>query len=411
MRQGVILTLVMFVGLLVAGSPASARPSVGNTWAGVWSSDFGPLTLDAGGSGSYTGFTPGTVSGAVVGNVDKGTWNQPGSPPKMGTFVFTMGSDGQSFTGDWAYSTGGCGSSCGWNGTCQSGECLKNGQVATTTTTAPPPRVCSGRVVQGAANLKEVRVVAVQPDVAYHCEGEPSTVWHEVERDTVLHQGDEISCDPDGSVTLAFADNSTVVVQNTTQLKIASFFAEGGVVRTQILLKMGEIAAKVNKSEATKSDFRIKEPTGVASVRGTVFSVFYDPGSNTSITSVTRGVVTVDPAKPGLVTAEVPAGKEVEVTGRAITPLAPIGKAGARGGVGLVKARALVLGVIARENGPCALTMPRTGAFSVNPSGNGWLVSIKATGGKAKGWSKWTVTAGKVRPANLTARTIAAGCR
>ena len=36
-------------------------------------------------------------------------------------------------------------------------------------------------------------------------------------------------------------------------LQIASFFTEGGVVRTEILLKMGKVAAKVNKSEATKS--------------------------------------------------------------------------------------------------------------------------------------------------------------
>ena len=251
----------------------------------------------------------------------------------------------------------------------------------------------------------------MQPDVAYHCEGEPPTVWHEVGIDTVLHQGDEISCDPDGSVTLAFADNSTVVVRNTTQLKIASFFAEGGVVRTQILLKMGEVAATVNKSEATKSDFKIQQPTGVASVRGTVFSVFYAPGSNESITSVTRGVVTVDPSRPGLATVEVAAGKEVAVTARAVSSLAPFGKAGARGGVNLMKARDLVLKIIARNNARCALKMPRTNAFSVKPSAGGWLVAIRATAGKAAGWSTWTVAGAKVRPANAAAKKIAVGCR
>ena len=82
-----------------------------------------------------------------------------------------------------------------------------------------------------AAAINEVRVVAVQPGVAVHEVGTPEDVWCEVHRDTVLQQGDEISCDPDGAVTLQFADNSTVVVRNTTQLKIASFFTEGGVVR------------------------------------------------------------------------------------------------------------------------------------------------------------------------------------
>ena len=60
-------------------------------------------------------------------------------------------------------------------------------------------------------------------------------------------------------------------------------------MRTEILLKMGEIAAQVNTSEATKSDFRIKNPTGTTSVRGTKFSVSYDPGSRTSLVSVTEG--------------------------------------------------------------------------------------------------------------------------
>src|ERR1019366_1924980 len=65
-----------------------------DTWAGVWNSDFGPLTLDAGGSGSYTGFNPGTVTGSVsngaaTGEIDVGTWTQPGTPTKNGTFEFT----------------------------------------------------------------------------------------------------------------------------------------------------------------------------------------------------------------------------------------------------------------------------------------------------------------------------------
>jgi len=130
----------------------------------------------------------------------------------------------------------------------------------------------------------EVRVVAVQPDVQFHKGGSPADAWLPCEKNTVLKAGDEVTCDPDGQATLAFADNSTVVVRNTTQLKIASFFTEGGVVRTEILLKMGEVAAQVNKSEATKSDFRIKSPTGTASVRGTKLEkVSFTPTTGMSV--------------------------------------------------------------------------------------------------------------------------------
>ena len=135
MRRRVTFAVMSLVALVLFSSLASARPDAGITWSGVWNSDFGPLTLDAGGSGSYTGFSPGTVSGSVKGNVDKGTWSQPGTPPKTGTFEFTMSSSGQSFTGTWAYTSGGCGTACGWNGTCLSGDCLKNGAVSATTTT------------------------------------------------------------------------------------------------------------------------------------------------------------------------------------------------------------------------------------------------------------------------------------
>lgn len=266
------------------------------------------------------------------------------------------------------------------------------------------------RRLSGGAAINEVRVVAVTPDVAYHPEGSPDECWLPVEMGTVLKQGDEISVDPDGSATLAFADNSTVVLTDITQLKIASFFTEGGVVRTEILLKMGKVAAKVNKSEATKSDFRIKQPTATASVRGTRFSVFYDPGSKASITSVTEGVVTVDPTKPGVPTVELPAGKEIEVTATSASPVAPVGKAGARGGVNRFGALARVMKVIARFDDPCKLITPRLGATSIKPSAGGWLVSVRLLG-KNGGWSTWRVIGPKITSANALAKRVAAGCR
>jgi len=71
------------------------------------------------------------------------------------------------------------------------------------------------------AAINEVHVVNVQPDVQFHKGGSPADAWLPCEKDTVLKAGDEITCDPDGAVTLAFADNSTVVVRNTTQLRSA----------------------------------------------------------------------------------------------------------------------------------------------------------------------------------------------
>jgi len=275
---------------------------------------------------------------------------------------------------------------------------------------AAAPPGCPGSNSARAAALNEVRVTAVKPGVEFHKAGMPDGKWCPVTVDTVLKQGDEISLDPDGEVTLAFADNSTVTLRGfPTQLKIASFFTEGGVVRTEILLKMGEVAAQVNKSEATKSDFRIKTPTDVSSVRGTKFVVFYDPGSKTSLTSVKEGVVRVDPKKAGLRTVAVRAGKEVEVGRGSMSNVVGIGKAGARNGNNRREALARVRAVIARGNDPCGSTTPRRGAFGVKPAEEGWAISVKLIG-EHRGTSKWRVAGRKVKPLNALAKQLAKRC-
>ncbi|MES1224790.1 MAG: FecR domain-containing protein, partial [Bacteroidota bacterium] len=157
----------------------------------------------------------------------------------------------------------------------------------------------------------EVRIVALMPEVQVHKAGTPEDNWVAAYKDMVLQEGDEISCDPDGSATLQFADNSTTVVKNTTQLKIASYFTEGGVVKTEILLKMGEVAAKVHKSEATKSDFVIKAPGDGGSVRGTIFSYKYDPNLRSSFVKVEEGSVEVRSLSNAYAPVLINAGQQV----------------------------------------------------------------------------------------------------
>lgn len=166
-------------------------------------------------------------------------------------------------------------------------------------------------IAKATASGNEVRVIAIMPGVQVHKAGTPENNWVDLEKDAVLGQGDEISCDPDGSVTLQFADMGTTVVKNTTQLKIASYFTEGGVVKTEILLKMGEVAAKVHKSEATKSDFRIKSPSFTSSRRDTWFSHRYDPSTKTDIIKVEEGTVDVIQNNSKAIVATVRTGQQV----------------------------------------------------------------------------------------------------
>lgn len=281
-------------------------------------------------------------------------------------------------------------------------------QVTGPAPTEPPSGCGSRRGVAHAAAINEVRVVAVQPSVQAHKAGTPEACWIELKRDAVLQQGDEISCDPDGAVTLQFADNSTVVIRHTTQLKIASFFTEGGVVKTEILLKMGEVAAQVHKSEATKSDFRIADPNlEEGGVRGTTFSAFYDPGTRASLWSVTEGTVAVKNHQG--VTRLVTAGHEALVSRSGRFTVARLGKAGARGGLNSRDALAKVLRIVARGNGPCHATTPRTNAFAVKPARNGWTIRVKLRGG-LRGTSSWRVRAKRAKPSNALAKKITRRC-
>jgi hypothetical protein len=259
------------------------------------------------------------------------------------------------------------------------------------------------------AAFNEVRVVAVQPDVSVHRAGTPADCFVEVTKDMVLQQGDEIACDPDGRVTLQFAGGETAVIFDTTQLKIASFFTERGIDYTLFKLQQGRILAKVPKDFGAKSDFRIKSPTGTASVRGTVFSVSYDPGSRSMLTTTQEGVVEVDPAKAGLPTVQVPAGKEVEVTSSAMSKVVAAGKAGARNGVGRFAALDRVLKIVARANGPCKVSTPRTGASAVKPVSGGWAVAVKLTG-KHKGTARWVVKGKRTKAVNALAKRVTKRC-
>src|SRR5687768_5787879 len=85
-----------------------------------------------------------------------------------------------------------------------------------------------------AAATDRITVDAVQPDVQVRAAG---GAWEPAQRGMVLTPGHEVACDPDWTCTLRFADNSTVVVQPLTQLRIAAFARANGVVRTEIELR------------------------------------------------------------------------------------------------------------------------------------------------------------------------------
>ena len=388
---------------LLLAPPAMGIPS--GAWVGTWEESSGDPFEVTGSDSSLQILTPCPNTGNPTGIKSTGRvtsadnsvseWEysgEPDCPGAGGTYTATMSKDCLTVKE---------------RGVTKNGTPFEDTWTRVSAVPAGCGRECESAGARTAA-INEVRVVRCVAECEYRTSETGN--WRAIAKDTILKQGDEISCDPDGSLTLAFADNSTVVVRNTTQLKIKSFFTEGGVVRTELLLKMGEISAKVNKSETTRSDFVIRPPGAGGSVRGTEFTVFYDPIGKASLWSVKEGTVEVDPVKAGLPTKTIGAGKEVEVTAKRISAIAGIGKAGARGGLTRSEAVTKVLKIVAKANVPCGITTPRTGAFGTKPARGGWLVSVKVSG-RSKGTAKWKATAKKTAAANKLAKKIAGSCR
>jgi hypothetical protein len=95
---------------------ASSQPTA-PTFAGVWNTNFGPVTLVVNGS-QVTGSYPrnsGVVEGTIEGNVLRFDWKQTNS---RGRGVFRLAADGKSFVGTFSYGTADPeGSRNTWNGT------------------------------------------------------------------------------------------------------------------------------------------------------------------------------------------------------------------------------------------------------------------------------------------------------
>ena len=78
----------------------------------------------------------------------------------------------------------------------------------------------------------------------------------------------EISTGLRGQAVLKFEDNSVIVVQRLTQMKISEFEREPGTVKTQVELKYGAVRVQVEKGRRA-NDFKVSSPTATASVTGT----------------------------------------------------------------------------------------------------------------------------------------------
>lgn len=187
---------------------------------------------------------------------------------------------------------------------------------------APPAE--EAKASEGLPSAGKVKVLSFKPDVTYrHGNGN----WEKPTEGMTLSSGDEIAADPDGEAELQLTDGSTIKIMPLTQIHISKVSDPKTVTKTEILLRVGEMAAQVKKSGPIKSDFSIRSPTAVASVRGTFFTVAYDDKTGVSTVAVKDGSVEVTPENGLLKPVTITPGQEVSVSMGSIDTPHPISEA------------------------------------------------------------------------------------
>lgn len=107
-----------------------------------------------------------------------------------------------------------------------------------------------------------------------------------------LHSGDQIRTGADGTVSLEFADNSTLLVRSQSLLALDNLglFRKGSLMDVRLKLNQGDVDSKITPAPAGISPrFRIVTPSAVAAVRGTDFRVGTGPADREGMRNETLG--------------------------------------------------------------------------------------------------------------------------
>jgi hypothetical protein len=131
--------------------------------------------------------------------------------------------------------------------------------------------------------------------------------WTAAALGTPISLGDQVRTGNPGRLSIVFRDDSVLTVAADSQLVIDQqvFNPSGGVVRSLIGLLRGKLNAVVGEYyHDPGSAYEVKTATAVAGVRGTEFSVSYDPIAELTEVMGVSGLVHVhsvlDPTGPGV---------------------------------------------------------------------------------------------------------------
>lgn len=111
----------------------------------------------------------------------------------------------------------------------------------------------------------------------------------------VLEVGDRVLTNKNSSVLLKFKDDTSVIVEENSDLEIETLIQpkDNAQSKIQLHLKKGRVETNVDSSKKYKTEFIIRTPVSMTSVRGTRYRVSAMPEDDVSHTEVLEGVVDV----------------------------------------------------------------------------------------------------------------------
>lgn len=136
------------------------------------------------------------------------------------------------------------------------------------------------------------RVLAVRGPVEIKEDGHAAIA---VREGMQLPIGSHIHTGADASITLAFADDSHLLLHENSELRLDQLSSYGatGMVDTRLRLQRGRSSSRVTPARGPASRYTIAAPTATSSVRGTVFRVSAGQHGNPAATEVVEGRVQV----------------------------------------------------------------------------------------------------------------------
>ncbi|GEM_PF-5734454 len=136
-----------------------------------------------------------------------------------------------------------------------------------------------------------------------------------------LRKGDQINTGVDAQAKVRCPDGSVVRINEMTQILVDELAVRESRMNMQVQLKLGELAAKMNRNKEFKTEFKVGTPMATTSSRGTEFRVRHDKRTGVTTVSVQESAVLVEPKNTALQPVLLHVGQQVELTADRIGPI------------------------------------------------------------------------------------------